>query len=94
VTGVDPLLQVALIGGAASVLCALIGLFGVIIPKIHHNTASLTEVREQVSNTHGSNLREDIDFIRDVVLDVRADVAWVRRDHLDLSKRVDRLEDA
>ena len=88
----DPIVQVAIVGGAASVMCALIGLFGVIIPKLHKNTASLHEVKEQVRNSHGTNLRDDLDFIRDVVLDVRADVAWVRRDHLDLTKRVQTLE--
>lgn len=90
----DPIVQVAIVGGAASVMCALIGLFGVIIPKIHKNSASLDEVKEQVRNTHSTNLREDLDFIRDVVLDVRADVSWVRRDHHALAQRVDRLEGA
>jgi hypothetical protein len=73
-------------------MTALIGLFGVIIPKIHANSASLSEVREQVANSHGTNLRDDLDFIRDVVLDVRADMSWVRRDHIDLTKRVELIE--
>lgn len=51
-------------------------------------------VNEQVTNSHGSNLRDDLDLIRDLVLDVKADTAWVRRDHLDLVTRVKRLEDA
>jgi hypothetical protein len=51
-------------------------------------------VNEQVTNSHGSNLRDDLDFMRDVLLDVRADMTWVRRDHIDLTKRVKRLEDA
>lgn len=88
----DPVVQVAIVGGAASVACALIGLFGVIIPKLHRDRTVIDQVREQVANSHGTNLRDDLDFIRDVVLDVRADVAWVRRDHLDLIKRVDVLE--
>jgi hypothetical protein len=50
-------------------------------------------VNEQVTNSHGSNLREDLDFMRDVLLDVRADMSWLRRDHQDLTRRVDRLED-
>lgn len=49
-------------------------------------------VKEQVANSHGTNLRDDLDFIRDLVLDVKTDIAWVRRDHLDLSHRVALLE--
>jgi hypothetical protein len=30
--------------------------------------------------------------MRDVLLDVRADMSWVRRDHIDLTERVKRLE--
>jgi hypothetical protein len=51
-------------------------------------------VNEQVTNSHGSNLRDDLDLIRDLVLDVKADTAWVRRDHIDLVSRVKRLEEA
>lgn len=51
-------------------------------------------VNEQVSNAHGTNLRDDLDLIRDLVLDVKADTAWVRRDHFDLVKRVEKLEAA
>lgn len=54
----------------------------------------LSLVNEQVTNTHETNLREDLDFIRDVVLDLRTDLSWVRRDHLDLIKRVELLEDS
>lgn len=53
----------------------------------------LGAVNDQVTNSHGTNLREDLDFIRDLVLDVKADTAWVRRDHIDLVKRVEKLED-
>lgn len=88
----DPIIAAALIAGAASVVVAIIGLFGLILPRLHKNTASLNEVKDQISNDHGSNLRDDLDFIRDVVLDVKADTAWVRRDHLDLVGRVDRIE--
>jgi hypothetical protein len=88
----DPLTAAALIGGCASVMVALIGLFGVIIPKLMHNTNELAEVKEQVSNTHGSNLRDDLDFIRDVILDMRTDLGWIRRDHMDLTHRVTLIE--
>ena len=54
----------------------------------------LGEIKEQVANSHGTNLRDDLDFIRDLVLDVKTDVAWVRRDHVDLTHRVALLEGA
>jgi len=54
----------------------------------------LDAITHQVQNDHPTNLREDIDFIRDVVLDVRADIAWLRRDHHDLTARVNRIEGA
>lgn len=74
------------------VLVALIGagatLGGVFLPLWKAHGRRLDAIADQVQNSHGSNLRDDLDFIRDVVLDVKADTAWVRRDHLDLTRRV------
>lgn len=79
------------------VLVALIGtvgtLGGIALPlmwKAHGKR--LDVITDQVRNDHGSNLRDDLDLIRDLVLDVRADMAWVRRDHIDLTRRVEILE--
>jgi len=55
-------------------------------------TRKLDEVKSQVSNDHGSNLREDLDFIRDVLLETRSDVAWMRREQLDQARRITYLE--
>jgi hypothetical protein len=88
----DATVQVAFVAGGFGVITSLIALFGVLIPKIHRNTDALAEVKEQVANSHGTNLRDDLDFIRDLVLDVKADIAWVRRDHLDLIERVEIIE--
>jgi hypothetical protein len=81
------------------VLVALIGLVGTLLAvalplmwKAHGRR--LDAITQQVENDHGSNLRDDLDFIRDVVLDVRTDLSWLRRDHIDLTRRVTRLEDA
>ena len=81
------------------VLVAVIGLAGTLgavgLPlmwKAHGRR--LDAITQQVENDHGSNLRDDLDFIRDVVLDVRTDLSWLRRDHIDLTRRVTRLEDA
>jgi hypothetical protein len=73
---------------------ALVGtLAGLIVPRLHKQSRQLDAAVEQLANSHGTNLRDDLDFIRDVVLDVRADMSWVRRDHIDLTKRVDLLEE-
>lgn len=73
---------------------ALVGtLAGLIVPRLHKQSRQLDTAVEQLANSHGTNLRDDLDFIRDVVLDVRADMSWVRRDHIDLTKRVDLLEE-
>lgn len=81
------------------ILVAIIGVTGtlasVALPlmwKAHGRR--LDAITLQVANSHGTNLRDDLDFIRDLVLDVRTDIAWVRRDHVDLTHRVSRLEGA
>jgi hypothetical protein len=75
------------------IVVALIGLAGVALPVMWRaHGKRLDAITDQVKNNHGTNLRDDLDFIRDVALDVRADMAWVRRDHIDLTKRVERLE--
>jgi hypothetical protein len=79
---------VALIGFGGTVLAVVLPLMW----KAHGRR--LDAITEQVSNSHGSNLRDDLDFIRDLVLDVKADTAWNRRETQDLTIRVKRLEDA
>lgn len=72
----------------------ILGGAGWLIKHLLSVTKVLGEVKDQVANSHGSNLRDDLDFIRDLILDVKADTAWVRRDHFDLTRRVERLEAA
>lgn len=71
-------------------LIGLIGTLGaVVLPLMWRaHGRRLDAITDQVQNSHGTNLRDDIDFIRDIILDVKADTAWVRRDHLDLTRRV------
>jgi hypothetical protein len=79
----------------------LVGILaGLIVPRLHKQSrtlraqdAVLSEVRDQVSNHHGSNLREDLDFIRDVLLETRTDVAWLRREQLDQARRLTLIEE-
>lgn len=89
--------KVALI---TTVVPAVLGGAGWLVAHLLKVTTLLAEVKEQVANTHDTNLREDIDSLGhrlDAVLDglgsVRLDVSWMRRDHMDLTHRVVRLEE-
>lgn len=77
---------VALIGTVGSIAAVALPLMW----KAHGRR--LDAIGEQVANNHTTNLRDDLDNIRDLVLDVRADMSWVRRDHIDVVRRVERLE--
>jgi hypothetical protein len=89
VSSLSPPVLAAFITGGCALVATLLGL---IVPALLKHGRVMETVRAQVQNDHGSNLRDDLDLIRDLVLDVKADTAWVRRDHIDLVKRVDQLE--
>jgi len=80
----------AIITGLASVLVAVVT---VPLPRLLRQGKHLAEVKEQVANAHGTNLRDDLDFIRDLVLELKTDVSWVRREQLDQAHRLALLED-
>lgn len=88
----DPLVLSALIAAGASIIVAVIGFITVILPKMLKHGEDLSEVKEQVRNSHPTNLRDDLDFIRDVLLETRTDVAWIRREQLDQARRLTILE--
>lgn len=80
--------------------CGLVAtLLAVVVPKLWKAGRVQAEIRDQVSNSHGTNLRDDLDIVRDLVLevhtelrDLRTDLAWERRERADVSRRVDLLE--
>lgn len=87
---------------------ALVGvLAGLIVPRLHKNTrtlraqdAVLETVREQVQNSHGTNLREDVDKVLAGIgrLDERLtvvalDVNWLRREQFDQARRLTLIEE-
>jgi hypothetical protein len=93
---VSPEVKVALI---TTVVPAVLGGAGWLVAHLLKVTTLLSEVKEQVANTHDTNLREDIDSLGhriDAVLDgmgaMRLDVSWIRRDHIDLTHRVALIE--
>jgi uncharacterized membrane-anchored protein len=78
----------------------------VLLPYLRdHLVTPVAEVREQVKNTHESNLREDIDSVSDQITDLTESVRRARiedrqrwREHMSYSativERLERLERA
>lgn len=56
----EPGVQVALVTAGGAVAVAVIG---VLAEFMRRQSATLTEVRDQVSNTHDTNLRDDLDAV-------------------------------
>lgn len=78
-----------------ALIAGLFGLLSIIAQQLLARARKdMAVVKEQIANSHGTNLRDDLDFIRDLVLDVKTDIGWVRRDHVDLVHRVTLLEGA
>lgn len=77
-------------------------LAGYVLPNLHKQKKVVNEVREQVSNSHSTNLRDDLDraihgiervlTVLDThgqsIADLRTDLAWERRERMDLAQRV------
>ncbi|MFF3249745.1 DUF2746 domain-containing protein [Actinacidiphila glaucinigra] len=103
----DPNVQVALVGAGGTVTVALIG---IVAELLRRQAGALAEVREhareardQVSNTHSTNLRDDLDSVMsriDRVIDaqevhgrelagLREDIAHERRERLAVAERLD-----
>lgn len=87
---------VALITGGLGLIAAVLA---AAIPRLHRQTKALEVVREQVQNTHTTNMRDDLDLIRDemrngftqlreAVRNVHIDLAWERRERIDLAERL------
>lgn len=53
------------------VITALAGLAGVLFGRNLKTSRTLSQVASQVSNSHGTNLRDDIDLISDQIKDIK-----------------------
>ncbi|ATI18965.1 hypothetical protein KGG85_gp25 [Streptomyces phage Tefunt] len=103
----EPSVQVALVTAGGTVCVALVG---VMVELLRRQAGALNEVREhaqeardQVANTHTTNLRDDIDSLMhrlDRVIDaqevhgrelsaLREDIAHERRERLAVAERLD-----
>ncbi|MEU6056993.1 DUF2746 domain-containing protein [Streptomyces sp. NPDC047097] len=100
-------MQVALVTAGATVLVALLGIAAEFLRRQSHAltevAAHAQEARDQVSNTHSTNLRDDLDSVMhridrvldgqerhgDVIAALREDIAHERRERLAVSERLD-----
>lgn len=86
-----------------AIITGVLGVIGLVlaavIPRLHRQGRALEVVREQVQNSHKTNLRDDLDVIRDemragfaklgdVINGVAIDLAWERRERIDLAERL------
>ncbi|WP_277035289.1 DUF2746 domain-containing protein [Propionimicrobium lymphophilum] len=85
------------------VITALAGLLGVFLGRNWQTNKTLKTVSSQVSNSHGTNLRDDIDLIAEQIRDIkqlltedRAALAEVRAhshdSHKAIYERINQLE--
>lgn len=83
----DPTVQVALVGGLFSIVGLVIGRRQ--DKHLKELKEHSTQVREQVQNSHTTNLRDDIDRISSLVERVLEGQALDRRALLQLEDRLD-----
>lgn len=89
----DPTAQAALFTAGGTVTVALIGILAELLRR---QAGAIAEVRNQVSNDHSTNLREDVDALHEDVREVltavrelREDLSFERAERRDVSKRLD-----
>lgn len=102
ILALEPPVQAAIATSAATVVVALIG---VALELLRRSHKKLGAVRDQVENSHGTNLRDDIDhviaavsrieemqkFHTGAIAGMREEMRQQRVEHHDLEKQVHRL---
>lgn len=63
------------------------------LPVLLRGRRDIKHVKDQVTNSHATNLRDDITAIGERVDLVLLDTSWMRREQHDLTQRVIRLEE-
>jgi len=74
----------------ATVLAGVLGVIGTILALVLQRSGV---IRHQVQNSHGTNLRDDLDRITRTIDVVASDVRGIRRDHGRLATRLDATTD-
>ena len=81
-----------------ALITAVAGIVGIAIQQARQHkrtkaqTATLEEVRDQVSNDHATNLRDDVDKVTDAVHRIEQSVAYVVSEMQGLRKDIGRLD--
>ncbi|MFF3006361.1 DUF2746 domain-containing protein [Kitasatospora sp. NPDC057940] len=97
---IEPTVQVALVSAGGAITAALAG---VLVELVRRQSSTVAEVREQVANSHSTNLRDDLDHVIDrlgLVLDgqqhhsaeladLRREIAHERTERLAVADRLD-----
>lgn len=100
-----PFLMSPVLAATITGVLAVIGIYvGAVLNRQHKTMA---EVKEQVANSHSTNLRHDVDRVihgmdelkqmahaqATALNNMRLDMGWERRERIDLAGRVSRLEE-
>ncbi|MFD7976710.1 DUF2746 domain-containing protein [Streptomyces sp. NPDC059071] len=103
----EPTVQVSLVTACGTVLVALIGIAAEFMRRqakaINEVAGHAQEARDQVANTHSTNLRDDLDAVAyridrvlalqerhsEEISALRQDIAHERRERLAVSERLD-----
>lgn len=93
----DPSVTVAIVTVLGSIIVALIGLMA---SQQRRTNRRVAEVHEQVTNSHSSNLRDDLDQLglkvnrlTDIVVDLSTDLRLERRERVELAARFREMEE-
>ncbi|MFI5840539.1 DUF2746 domain-containing protein [Catenuloplanes sp. NPDC051500] len=78
--------QAAIVTAVGTVTVALIG---VVLEYLRRNHKRLGEVKEQVANSHKTNLRDDIDVVIAELRGLRTEVQQERRERFEADQRTD-----
>ena len=93
IISMDTPVQVALVTTAGTVIVALIG---IVLELLRRSHKRLGDVKEQVTNSHKTNLRDDIDLVLTELRGLGSEVRQERAERFEADQRVeerlDRLE--
>jgi len=100
--------------GGVALISGVLALIGIIVGEVLRRQGNALKevrehaaaVREQTQNSHTTNLRDDIDAVKDgvsallmgqqlhadAITNLRTDLAWERRERMDLASRVSRID--
>lgn len=95
ILALEPTVQISIIAAFASVIVALLGLLAEAMRRNHNAVRAIKKdtvnTKEQVANSHSTNLREDIDVITGLVEKVAVNTEKLRDGQANIVSRVSEL---